>query len=99
MNKIDSVSPISSAATKEGQGRMQQTAAADNSRPVTAGPSSKVELTGMAHAMMQAQKVVDDTPDIDEQRVAEIKAAISNGSYQIDADRIAAALVDTDKQL
>lgn len=96
MNKINSMSPVSRPAAKEGQGHLKQ-ADVGSSSSVDAGPSSKVVLTGMAQAMMQAQKAVDETPEIDEQRVADIQAALSNGSYQIDAERIASALIDSEK--
>lgn len=98
MNKINSMSPISRPAAKEGQGQMKQTDTVGSSPSADAGPSSKVVLTGMAQAMMQAQKAVDETQEIDEQRVVDIQAALSNGSYQIDADRIASALIDSEKQ-
>jgi negative regulator of flagellin synthesis FlgM len=96
MNKISSVSSISSAAAREGQGSLRKSGDAGEQRSIDGGPSSKVALTGMALAMVEAQQIAEKTPDIDEQRVAEIRDAIASGSYNIDADRIASLLLKLD---
>ena len=44
-------------------------------------------------ARARLDKALASAPDIDETRVAEIKAAIENGNYEIDADAIADALI------
>jgi negative regulator of flagellin synthesis FlgM len=97
MNKISNVSAVNSAAAREGQGSLKRTADVGEYRSVESGPSSKVALTGMALAMAQAQRIAEETPAIDEQRVESIRAAIANGSYGIDADGIAASLLAVEK--
>ncbi len=99
MNKINSVSSISSAAAREGQGSLRKTADAGEHRNVDAGPSSQVALTGMALAMVEAQQLAEQTPEIDVQRVDEIRDAIASGSYSIDADRIASVLLQMENDL
>ncbi len=99
MNKISSVSSISSAAAREGQGSLRKTGDAGEHRSVDGGPSSQVALTGMALAMAQAQQLAEQTPDMDEQRVNEIRDAIASGSYNIDADRIASVLLKMENDL
>jgi len=97
MNKISNVSAVSSTAAREGQGSLKRSTDVGEYRSVESGPSSKVALTGMALAMAQAQRIAEETPAIDEQRVEEIRTAIANGSYSIDADRTAAALLAAEK--
>lgn len=99
MNKISSVSSISSAAAREGQGSLRKTDGGGDHHGVDGGPSSQVALTGMALAMVEAQQVAEQTPDVDEQRVAEIRDAIASGSYNIDADRIASVLLTMENDL
>ena len=52
-----------------------------------------VELTSSAQLLERLEKSLASVPDIDSARVAEVKAAIENGEYQIDADAIAAAMI------
>ncbi len=98
MNKISNVSAVSSAATKEGQGSLRRPEGASEFRSVESGPSSKVALTGMARAMAQAQRIAEETPAVDAQRVEALRTAIANGSYSMDADRIAASLLAAEKE-
>lgn len=99
MNKISNVSSVSSMAAREGQGSLRKAGDAGEHRNVEAGPSSKVALTGMALAMARAERVAEETPPIDEKRVDEIRAAIADGSYSIDADRIASVLLAMEDDL
>ena len=99
MNKISNVSSVSSSAAREGQGSLRKTGEAGEHRNVDAGPSSRVALTGMALAMAQAERIAEETPAIDERRVAEIRDAIASGSYTIDADRIASVLLKMENEL
>lgn len=96
MNKINSVAPITSAAAKEGQGSLKKPGGVEEYHAAEAGPSSKVALTGIALAMAQAQKIADETPEVDEQKVESLRAAIQDGSYEIDVDRIASGLLALD---
>ena len=59
----------------------------------------KVELTSGARLLERLEKTFDSFPDLDRARVDAVKDAIKNGDYQVDADRIAAALIVSDRQL
>lgn len=52
-----------------------------------------VELTGRAQLLERVEKSLDTVPAVDSQRVAEVKAAIENGDYEIDAESIADAMI------
>lgn len=67
-----------------------------------AGPISKgdtVELTSSAKLLERLEKTLADLPEVDSRRVAEVKAAIENGDYQIDADAIADAMLRFEQAL
>ena len=68
----------------------------------TAGPKAlgdTVNLTSSAKLLERLDKTLASLPAIDSQRVAEIKTAIENGDYQIDADAIADAMIRLDRSL
>ncbi len=66
----------------------------------SAGPAAltdTVNLTSSAKLLERLDKTLAASPDIDSDRVAEIKTAIENGDYQIDADAIADAMIRLDR--
>lgn len=73
--------------TDAGQGRPDASA----TQPVRRDDT--VELTGRAQLLERLEKSLEATPAIDSQRVAEVKAAIENGDYEIDSESIADAMV------
>ena len=73
------------AANKEGLGSQ------------SAAPSKdSVELSREAQALKRLESQILSSPDVDFGRVASIRQAISEGSYQIDAEAIALKMLDSD---
>lgn len=58
-----------------------------------------VELTRGAKLLEQLEKSLQALPTIDSARVAEVKTAIENGQYQIDAGAIADAMIRLERSL
>lgn len=58
-----------------------------------------VELTSSAKLLERLEKTFASLPEIDRARVDAVKSAIENGDYEVDPDKIAAALLYTDLQL
>jgi len=58
-----------------------------------------VNLTSDAKLLERLDKTLASLPAVDSGRVEEIKAAIENGDYQIDADAIADAMIRLDRSL
>ncbi len=56
----------------------------------------KVSISPEASRLSQLEAKIHAAEDVDSQRVAEIKSAISEGSYQVDAEAIAGKLLDQD---
>ncbi|MDR0565280.1 MAG: flagellar biosynthesis anti-sigma factor FlgM [Azoarcus sp.] len=59
----------------------------------------KVELSPLASALQKAEAALAETPSVDRARVEEIKQAIRDGRFKIDASRIADGLIDEVKQM
>ena len=61
--------------------------------------SDQLSLTSSAQLLKELNDVVAATPEVDSSRVEAIKQAIAEGTYQVDAGRIADQLLKLDDQL
>jgi len=66
---------------------------ATNAPQSRATTNDTVELTSGAKLLERLEKTLAGLPDVDSARVAEVRAAIENGEYQIDAAAIADAMI------
>ena len=72
-------------------------AAPDKASANPAASSDTVNLTNDAKLLARLDETLASLPAVDSARVAEIKAAIENGNYEIDADAIADAMIRLDR--
>jgi len=85
-----------SPQAKSGQGAAAQPGGAGTGAPVPAGDS--VKLTESARSL-QAAAQAGHGGEVDAQRVEHVRRALADGSYRIDAGRIADRLTALDSQL
>lgn len=93
-SKIDSlgssvVISLGSAAKTAAAGQATAGAVAGTA---PAAATDTVSLTGDAQRMQQLSDAASDGPQVDSARVAAVKGAIANGSYQVNAASVAAKL-------
>ena len=58
-----------------------------------------VHFTSTASELQQLEKAVKAAPDIDVERVNEIRNAIAEGSYQVDNEKLAESLIRHDMMM
>ena len=99
-NRIGPVDPgaIGKAGNKVDEAGTSRKTSGDSGAAVAApkgraASNDTVQLTSGAKLLERLEKSLAGLPDVDSARVAEVKAAIENGSYQIDADAIADAMI------
>ena len=61
--------------------------------------SDTVNLTSNAKLLERLDKTLESLPAVNAERVAEIRNAIENGDYEINADAIADAMIRLDRVL
>ena len=93
--KIDnSVSSVAGVPTGESRQR------ADKSTTQSAKPSGEqVELSSLAARMQEVETALANVPVADANRIAEIKQAMAEGRFQVDASKVADGLIESVKQM
>lgn len=102
MNTTISNNGHSSFAPANGAGKAGGTTAKADSAAspggVSQAPADQLKLTDSARALHHAAST-DDSPTIDPLRVERVRQSLTDGSYKIDASRIADRMLTMDAQL
>lgn len=98
-HKIDGHSPVARAA--EAAAAVTPRAGSERGVPVSAtAAGDSLRLTGEAEGLLALERQLGAAPaGIDLARVDALRAAIADGSYQVDAQAIATRMLDLDRAL
>ena len=91
-----SIKSVSSNAVQQEPGRSGKEPSADVAAPPV---STNVKLSSLSSQLQMIEKSFADTPVVDAARVAELKQAISDGRFKVNADAVADRLIETVRQL
>ena len=72
---------------------------AANAAEASSKPANPVQITDQARKLAALEQTVNSAPVVNEAKVAAIRTAIENGSYQISPERIADKLLRTEREL
>lgn len=103
---------LNNAATPASSGRTGSTQSGNGSAAVgdkqpTTTPSStapanasgeSVQLSREAQQLQKLGEKIGNLPSVNKERVAQLKQAIADGSYQVDSQRVASKLLDFESQ-
>jgi negative regulator of flagellin synthesis FlgM len=101
---IDGASSSAQAPSSVGAGRPIQRPqdavsggpSADTSKD---GPQKDVQITGTARQLADLDQHVRSLPDVNEQKVAQLRSAIEQGTYQVRPQHIADQLMSLERSL
>ena len=65
----------------------------------TASGVDQVSLTESGQLMVRLEKILEDLPAVDRDRVETIKQAISDGTYSVNAEKVAAEVLRMEMDL
>jgi len=95
---VDGNSPSTAIGAGRAVQRPQDAATGGTQNSSSSGGSS-VQITGTARQMAALEQAVRDLPAVNDTKVAQISAAIEQGTYKVDARDIANKLVQMEKAL
>lgn len=58
-----------------------------------------VSVSTVARSVAELDASIERSPSLDSERIAELRSAIENGQYRIDAEKLAAAILRLEKDL
>ncbi len=64
-----------------------------------AARGENVSLSNQAKNLKQLEQKLGDYPEMDDDRIAQIRSALEDGSYKIDAEKLAQKMLDMDKSI
>jgi len=65
----------------------------DNKPEKTAVKADTVVISDAAKRVQEARRQLDDIPDVREGKVSQLRSQIQNGTYEINADKIAGKMI------
>lgn len=65
----------------------------------TAAGTDKVSLTETATQLQSVKQTLADAPIVNSERVSELRAAVADGSYTVDATELAQNIIDFENKL
>jgi negative regulator of flagellin synthesis FlgM len=65
----------------------------ENKSDKTAAKTDTVVISDAAKRIQEARSQLDEVPDVNEEKVAQLRNEIENGTYEINADQIAGKMI------
>ncbi len=99
LNGIDLTGGAPLGPTRRSQPTASGSAGAESAAPETAAAAPNVNITSTAELLARVQQSLSSRPAVDQSRVEAVSRALADGSYRIDAERIASGLMQAERDL
>jgi|SRR5690554_636441 len=102
-NGINPNDPGSLRSKNDAVGQTRKAATQPSAPPAEPSPAKvqgdQVSFSSQARDLKELENSVRQLPDVDQDKVARIKAALADGSYQIDNERLASKLLSFEEEI
>lgn len=98
-NLFAGVNPAANRNNQNDKNAVQQANEAVAEDTAKSAGQEKVTLTATAARFSQAQTMMNTQPEVNRERVTELRKAISEGSYKVDAGRLAGRMMSFESAL
>ena len=92
-NQRPTADKTSSSETPRQQGAEQARPQNSNTR------GENVNLSSQAKNLKQLEQSLGEFPEMDDERIEQIRSALEDGSFKIDAEKLAQKMLDLDKSI
>lgn len=100
MSDINSIKPPSQAEYNPSRNVGERNETAEKSPSVTtSSPNTESDKVSLSDTLSQVEKSLADVPTVNQTKVDSIKAAIDNGTYQVDSQQLARKMIDFEGNL
>ncbi|MDN6320105.1 MAG: flagellar biosynthesis anti-sigma factor FlgM [Marinobacter sp.] len=94
------VNTQSTTADKPANAQGAKQAAPEQAHAKTEGArGDNVNLSSQARNLKQLEQKLGDYPEMDDDRIEQIRSQLENGTYKIDAEKLAQKMLDMDKSI
>jgi len=94
----NNINTASHNANRTKQSASPDSKSAKSEKPVAANVGDSVSLSAQGQNLAKLEAAIAQSPEVNESKVAQIKAAIDDGSYKVDADSIADKMLKAGSQ-
>ncbi|HET8848918.1 MAG TPA: flagellar biosynthesis anti-sigma factor FlgM [Marinobacter sp.] len=87
-------------ADKSGASQAPQSNAGEQAKAQSpAARGENVSLSNQAKNLKQLEQKLGDYPEMDDDRIEQIRTALANGTYKIDAEKLAQKMLEMDNSI
>jgi negative regulator of flagellin synthesis FlgM len=95
MSEINNIKPPSQAEYSSLRNVGERKETAESSQPTTtSSQNTESDKVSLSDTMSQVEKSLADVPTVNQSKVDSIRAAIEDGSYQVDSQQLARKMID-----
>ena len=100
MSDINSIKPPSQTEYNPSRNVGERNETAEKSPSVTtSSPNTESDKVSLSDTLSQVEKSLADVSTVNQTKVDSIKAAIDNGTYQVDSQQLARKMIDFEGNL